>query len=266
MLVLAATPAAAAARRALGTTLVSPPLAAAWSGCPHGPAELTVASSTMTALLDAADPAESGPAPWIARTSLEFALRFGFREIAEIRLPAELTFPAGAVEPLDSGLPAPGPLGGGAGLGFTVSPEVGGGVYVGFLLELLLLGVPTDVVEICAGGCEPGSFSRSTGTVLGARLRGDILVGWKSGSWRAWGGVSFSNQPGGIDELLSDPDTVPGVPFGSGFAVVVAGGEYRAVEGLALFVALQQPVAFAREGPWHGPILTGGIHAWVPAE
>ncbi|NMC69325.1 MAG: hypothetical protein GYA57_04545 [Myxococcales bacterium] len=265
VLVLAAPPAGAeTARRALGTTLVSPPLAAAWTGAPHGPAELTVASSTLTALLEAADPSETGPAPWIARTALELALRFRFGHIAEIRLPAGLVFPAGALQSLDSGLPPPGPLGGGAGFGIAVSPEVGGGFYLGFLSELLVLGLPTDVVELCAAGCEPGSFSRSTGTAVGVRLRGDFLAGWKSGTWRAWFGVSLSHQPGGIDELLAEPDAVATVPFGNGFAVLSAGGECAVVEGLALFVVLQMPVAFAREGPWHGPILTGGMHAWVP--
>jgi hypothetical protein len=267
-LAVTATPVSAGpVRHALGTTLVPPPVAAPWSGGPHGPAGLTVASSTLTTLLDTADTAETGPAPWIARTMLELALRFRLGGIAEVRLPVELDFAQGALEPRDSGLPTPGPLGGGAGLGVAVSPELSDSFYLGFLFEMLLVAVPTDVVELCAGACEPGSFSRTTGGALGPLLRGTVLAGWKSERWRAWGGVSFRNQPGGIDELLSEDDAPVGsVSFGSGFATFVAGGEYRVVEGLALFLAVQQPVAFDREGPWHGPIVTGGIDGWIPDE
>ena len=54
--------------------------------------------------------------------------------------------------------------------------------------------------------------------------------------------------------------------MGSWYGTFVAGGEFRIMDGLALFLAFHQPVALDDAGPSHGPILTGGIDGWIPDE
>jgi hypothetical protein len=260
-----ATAAAAPLGRSYGTVLVPPPIPAPWSGAPRGRFGLTVAESTLTGLPEAHDAPATEASSWIARATLELALRIGLGHDAELRFPVELAFPAGALESNAAGFVRPGPVGGAAGVGFAVAPRLGRGFRLGVLFEMFMAWVPDDIVVLCAAECEPGSFAESSGIDLGVLLRGEVLLGWERDGWRLFGAVSVRNQPGGIEEPSGEVASPPrNVPFGTAYMTFTLGCDLQLVDGLAFFVAVHQPVALGADGTLHAPILTGGLDGWIP--
>jgi hypothetical protein len=202
----------------------------------------------------------------VSRSALETTLRFrpGSGPV-EIRLPLETVFAGGAMRSVANGLPPPAAsLAFGAGA--AVSFDVGGGAYLGFLVDGMLLSTASPFLVMSPDDGSPGSYSTGQDDLLIGLGRLAVLAGWHDERWRLFGTVTLRNQPAlDVERSRTYPEEeTAGIDGGPAFLIWTLGLDVAVLSWLSLHLLVHQPVCVESSVFAYAPIVTGGIDVFVP--
>lgn len=249
------------------TVLVPPPVPAAWSGLPRGRLAVTAAESLATW----ARQPDLGPLHpstlMVSRSALETTLRFRPGDgPVELRAPFETIFLDGAVSGGSNGIRPP-VAAFAFGFGLALAWDLGGGAYVGALLDGMLLLTDSPYLDTDPDGAVPGSFVPGHDGLTVGLARLAFAAGWHCGPWRIFGMVTARNHPAlsaTTERYGSDPGgPATAIDGGPAFLIWTLGLDVAVTSWLSVFLHVHEPIDLEATGFGYAPIVTGGVDAFA---